>query len=89
MAVLKLDDNYTVSMDTYNFTLKSEFKTIQQRLNNGIKESKEVVSRDEWHFPSLQLALQKYLNECIRPLESIVELQKELERIEKLITTIK
>lgn len=83
MAILKLDDNYSVSMDTYNFTLKSEFKTFDKVKN------KEITSKDEWHFPTFQLALQKYLNECIKPLESIKDLQKELERIETLITNIK
>jgi hypothetical protein len=88
MANLKLDNNYSVSMDTYNFTLKSEFKTIKEIVKDGVKENKEVVSKDEWHFPTFQLAIQKYLNECIRPLNSIIELQKELQRIDNLIQTL-
>lgn len=83
MAKLVLDENYLVEMDSYNFTLKYK-KVIYDET-----KKKDVTTSNEWHFPNFQLALSKYLNECIRPLESIENLYAELVRIEKLITVIK
>lgn len=83
MAKLVLDENYSVEMDSYNFTLKYK-KSVYDEL-----KKKDVATSNEWHFPTFQSALGKYLNECIRPLESIQALNAELQRIEKLITTIK
>lgn len=83
MAIIKLDENYNVSMDAYNFTLKFEIKNFDEN------KQKEVTTKDEWHFPSFDLAISKYLNECIKPLESVLDLYEELNRIEKLISTLK
>jgi len=83
MAKLVLDENYLVEMDTHNFTLKYSKKAYDE------VKKKEVTTSKEWNYPTLKGALNVYMNECIKPLESIEKLYSELSRIEKLITLIK
>jgi len=83
MSTITLDQNYRIETDAYNFTLKSEIKSFDE------KKNKEVTSKNEWHFPTLSGALNKYVNECFRPSESVSELKYRVENLEKLISTIK
>jgi hypothetical protein len=50
---------------------------------------KNYVFKDEWYFPKMSLALDKYMNECLKPLSTISEMIEELKRIETLIKSIK
>lgn len=79
MAQLKLDDNYFIETDTNNFTLRF------QKVVYDEKKKKDVTKKDEWNYPKLSQAMSKYLNECVRPLETIKEVFSELKRIELLI----
>jgi len=47
------------------------------------------VFKDEWYFPKISLALDKYMSECLKPLSTISEMREELKRIETLIKSIK
>ena len=76
---MKLDENYTIETDTNNFTLVYESKTFDE------KKKKEVTSTDEWHYPDLKNALKKYVNQVIKPCESVVSLLEKLNKIESLI----
>lgn len=76
---MQLDENYSLEMDTYNFTLK--YKNVYF----DDKKNKEVTSIDEWHFPNLNGALNKYMNECFKPLQEVKDLFNELKRVENLI----
>jgi hypothetical protein len=78
-----LDSEYKIESDAYNFTLKYENKRFDK------EKQKEVKSANEWHFPNLSGALNKYSNECFKFSNSICELISELKRIEGLISNLK
>lgn len=80
---MKLDENYSLQMDSYNFTLKYKLEYF-----DGIKD-KVVTTTYEWHFPNLKGAINKYMNESFKPCKSIIEFSKELDRVELLISKIK
>lgn len=80
---MELDQNYSLEMDSYNFTLKYKCTYFDD------KKNKNVTSTDEWHFPNLKGAINKYLNESFKPCKSIIEFSKELDRAETLISKIK
>lgn len=80
---MKLDENYRIETDTNNFTLVYESKTFDE------KKKKEVTSKDEWHYPDLKTALIKYVNQCLKPCESIKEVLIRISELEKSLTTPK
>jgi hypothetical protein len=81
--MIRLDDNFYIDVDTYNYTLKRETKTYDE-----VKD-KVVTSKEEWHYPKLSQILDKYLNMSLKACENIVDLRVELTRIEKIIQNIK
>ena len=85
--ILKLDDQYSIVSDSNNYTLK--YINTYIGVDNKTKQTKEITSKDEWNMPKLSQAIAVYLNECLRPLNSIEELYQELVRVEELIKTIK
>jgi hypothetical protein len=76
---MKLDENYRIESDKYNFTLIYESKTFDEA------KKKEVNSIDEWHYPDLKYALKKYVNQVIKPCESVVSVLEKLTELELLI----
>lgn len=83
MAKITLDQNYFIETDSYNFTLKFEKKQFDD------EKQKEVTQKNEWHFPTLSGALNKYSNEIFKVCESVGELLVKVHNLEKLISTIK
>lgn len=81
--MIRLDDNFYIDVDTYNYTLKQEIKTYDE-----VKD-KIVTSKDEWNYPKLSQILDKYLNISLKSCEDITSLRAELDRIEKIIKGIK
>jgi hypothetical protein len=73
---MKLDENYRIETDKYNFTLVYESKTFDE------KKKKEVTSTDEWHYPDLKNALLKYLNQSVKVCDSVVGLYEKIKEVE-------
>jgi hypothetical protein len=82
--VIKLDENYRIECDTYNYHLKySKVGEINE------KTGKPSVSNDEWYFPRLSQALNRYFNQAMKSAADIEELKEEISRVEKIISGIK
>jgi hypothetical protein len=82
MTPLKLDENYKVEKDENNFVLIFEKEAYNE------KTKKNYMQKDRWYYPKLSQVLDKYLNECLRPIPDIENVYKELIRVEKLIALI-
>lgn len=80
---LKLDNEYRIETDENNFILVYESEQYNE------KTDKNYIKKDKSYFPKLSQALDRYLNDCLRPLGDIVQIYNELERIEVLIKTLK
>lgn len=80
---MKLDENYRIESDSNNFILVYEI----EKFNKNTK--KDYMFKEESYFPKLSLALDKYMNECLKPQTEAVGVLKELTRVEDLIKTIK
>ena len=83
MATIKLDENYKMVSDNHNWTL--EFESI--RFDE--EKQKEVKSKDEWHYPSIQGCLKKYLDQSGKNSNSIDELIEKLNEIYLVIKNLK
>jgi hypothetical protein len=79
---MKLDENYRIETDKYNFTLVYESKSFDE------KKKKEVTSTDEWHYPDLKLALNKYVNQSLKPCKDALSVLEKLKELELLISKI-
>ena len=81
--MIKLDDNYCIENDTLQFTLKYEE-------NKGIntKTGKDIISTDQWYFPTMQQALKEYCNRQYRDCGSIGELIQKIDYLESHIDNI-
>jgi hypothetical protein len=81
---IKLDDNFSVECDTYNYHLKySKVGEINE------KTGKPSVSTDEWYYARLSHALTKYFNQTMKGASDIVELRAEIKRVEQIILEVK
>jgi hypothetical protein len=80
---MELDKNYRIESDTYNFTLIYESKSFDE------KKQKEVISKVEWYYPDLKSALNKYLNQSLKPSQNALSVLDKLNQIELLISKIK
>jgi hypothetical protein len=83
MEVLNLDSEFTLRSEKYNYVLKREQKT-------GVKSEKtgkEIISTDIWYFPKLSQALNKYMNESLKPCKKVLDLNEKVKQLEELITT--
>lgn len=81
---MKLDDDFSVEGKAYEWTLKLVRKTDQ--INP--KTDKPVVNRDEWHYPSLRMALKKYLDESLKKSKTIDAILVRLDEIEDKINRL-
>lgn len=78
-----LNKNYRIETDSNNFILKFEKKT-------GVinkKTGKEEISRNEWYYPKLYMALDKFSNECLKVPEEVKSLRNELQILMDIIKT--
>jgi len=81
MKTIQLDDNYSVESDANNFTLKYE-----EKFTKEVKgKMKEVTSRDEWHYPKMNQALNRYLQESLKPCSTVFNVIDVLNRVENTI----
>jgi hypothetical protein len=78
---MKLDENYRIETDAYNYTLVYECKKFDQL------KKKEIHSKAEWHYPELKHALVKYMNESLKTCESIKEVFLKIDELEKKIAS--
>lgn len=82
--MIKLDDKYTLENDSNNWILHfKESKGVSE------KTGKEYFAGSKWYCSSLQNAIKRYLDECLKPCETVnhlhVVLKDTMEKIEGLI----
>lgn len=76
-----LDKDFRIEVDSYNYTLVKE--RITEQINE--KTGSPIVSKDQWHYPTLKMALSKYVDEALRASEDSKEILEKLEDIYKII----
>lgn len=57
---MKIDDSFRIEKDTYNVTLVHE---VEGEVNK--KTGKPTITKHQWHYPSIEMALKKYLTYSI------------------------
>ena len=80
---MKLDDNYTLEGEKYNWILTYESDV---KIN---EKGKEYTSKDQWYFPKINDAIKKYCDECAKEAESIEELKEILNNLNVTIEKLK
>lgn len=80
---MKLDENYRIEHDSNNIILKYEKE-------NGINEKtgKMQYSRDEWYFPKMSQALDKYVNQAMKVPDNVQELIQEVKKLDEKVSEI-
>ena len=80
---MKLDENYELEGDKYNWVLKYE-----SDLQINKKTGEQYRAVDHWHFPNVRQALEKYMNEAIKPSRTVEDLLVALQEISKQIENL-
>lgn len=80
---IKLDENYYLTGDKYNWILHFEKE-------GGISEKtgKPIISKDEWYFPSIHLSLKEYANQRGKSAKNYKELVILLKEIKETISKV-
>lgn len=81
---MKLDENYRIETNKFQYTLIKEEGTG----NINGKTGKETISTDSWYFPTLSLALKKYVNESLKESQSIKEVLEKIDQLNNKIEGI-
>lgn len=81
--MIRLDENFTIEGEKYNWILKFEENRTRED-----KNGKEVsyVSRDTWYYPKVSQALRRYKEEALKISDSVEELLQKVENLETVIT---
>lgn len=83
----KLDENYTLEQDSYNWILKYKSERIGQDKDGN---DKVIVSTDESYHGTINFALKKYADSVkknhTKSIETLIEVT---ERLEKMLTNFK
>ena len=69
---MKLDENYTLIGDEYQWTLYFEKKYFDE------KKKKEVVSRNNYYFKNMRDAINSYIDKKLKEKETVLEAIEEL-----------
>lgn len=65
---LKLDNQFRIEGDLNSFTLIFEHPSIGK---TGRHIGKDVMSREDWHYPTISLCLESYLSRVAGSMEAI------------------
>lgn len=90
MKTIKLDENWSIETQADNVCLKyKKIKTIKRKNKKTDQEEEaEVTEKNEYHYPSIKLALKKYLNESQKDCTTIQDVLKRIDEVEKKINKI-
>ena len=72
---MKLDENYTLIGDEYQWTLYFEKKYFDE------KKKKEVVSKNNYYFKSIKDAINSYIDKKLKEKETVSEVIEELKTL--------
>ena len=81
--MIQLNEFYRIETDKNNFILKYEKPTG----NINKKTGKEEIAKDEWYYPKLYMALDKFANESLKVPNDIQKLRSEIKSLTDLIKT--
>lgn len=82
---MKIDENFKLEGVPYNWILKYEKPTGEINEDTG----KESVTKDQWYFPKIKQALEKYVEEALKPVKTVNEVLLKLEELQGIINKIK
>ena len=72
---MKLDENYTLIGDEYQWTLYFEKRYFDE------KKKKEVVSKNSYYFKSMKDAINSYIDKKLKEKETVSEAIEELKKL--------
>jgi len=81
---MKLDENYTLEGEKYNWILVYNMPT--GRISE--KTGKEIITKDKWYFPKIEQALKIYVDHALKPSKTVVEILKKQEEIVEVIDAL-
>lgn len=76
-----LDDCYSIECSADCVTLK--YSCITEQFNE--ETGKMVTSSDQWYYPTISLALKKFLQESAADNDDVRQILKRIDEVEKLI----
>lgn len=79
-----LNDSFYIEVDSYNYTLRKEYKTGEISSKTG----SEKIVRDNWFYPNLKGALKRFVDEELRDTSDIEKVIEKLEGIENIINKL-
>lgn len=80
--MIKLSENFRIVADSHSWVLEQDTEK-ERETKEGIKE--QYIHTEKWYYPKLSQCFSKYLEESLRPLDSVVALSAQLETIKKEI----
>ena len=85
--MIKLDENFSIKGDNYNWILV--FQEPRTRKDRKTSLEVEYIAEDEWYYPTLKQCLTKYSDRALKPCKTAEELMSKLKSIENAIENLK
>lgn len=76
--MITLSENFRIVADTHSWVLEQDTEKIRET-----KEGKEqYIHNEKWYYPKLSQCISKYIEESLKPMESVVSLSAQMENIQ-------
>ena len=76
---MKLDENYTINSNEFQWTLNYEFKKWSDEKN------KIITTKDQYYYPNLKYAIKGYIDKKLKKAETVEETILELNKLLQLL----
>ncbi len=76
---MKLDENYTINSNEFQWTLNYEFKKWSDEKN------KIITTKDQYYYPNLKSAIKGYIDKKLKKAETVEETILELNKLLQLL----
>jgi len=83
---MKLDDEFSIELDAYSFSLVRKFTSTKLWRKTGEEVTKEREER--WWFPKIEMCIEQYVIESARVSDTLTEYVEVLKRIEEKLEDI-
>ncbi len=77
--MIQLNENFRIVPDNFSWVLEQDTKK-ERKTKEGIKEM--YVHTEKWYYPKLSQCFSKYIEESLKPMESVVSLSAQMKNIE-------
>lgn len=77
--MINLSENFKIAPDSYSWVLEQDVKKTRKTKEN-IEE--QYIDTEKWYYPKLSQCIERYIEESLKPMESVISLLAQMKAIQ-------